>query len=160
MGNSLTVDQMAKIKAFTREQVEEFKRVFTLVDKNNDGNITTTSLGSVMRSLGQTPTDAELLDIINEADTDHDGTIDFPEFLAMMATKSKAVDTEAEIRAAFTVFDRNGDGVISAAELREVMASIGEKLTDAEVEEIVREVDRDGDGGIDFEEFLQVLNRT
>lgn len=67
----------------------------------------------------------------------------------MMATKSKAIDTEAEVRAAFDVFDRNNDGVISAAELREVMASIGEKLSDEELEEIIREVDRDGNGTID-----------
>ena len=46
-------------------------------------------LGTVMRSLGQNPTEAELQDMINEVDADGNGTIDFPEFLMLMARKMK-----------------------------------------------------------------------
>ena len=53
------------------------------------GTITTKELGTVMRSLGQNPTEAELQDMINEVDADGNGTIDFPEFLALMARKMK-----------------------------------------------------------------------
>lgn len=42
-----------------------------------------------MRSLGQNPTEAELQDMINEVDADGNGTIDFPEFLMLMARKMK-----------------------------------------------------------------------
>lgn len=48
------------------------------------------------------------------------GTIDFPEFLTMMARKMKDTDSEEEIREAFRVFDKDGNGFISAAELRSV----------------------------------------
>ena len=54
------------------------------------GTITTKELGTVMRSLGQNPTEAELQDMINEVDADGNGTIDFPEFLNLMARKMKA----------------------------------------------------------------------
>ena len=54
-----------------------------------------------MRSLGQNPTEAELQDMINEVDADGNGTIDFPEFLTMMARKMKDTDSEEEIREAF-----------------------------------------------------------
>ena len=47
------------------------------------------------------------------------------------------------------MFDRDNNGFISAAELRHVMTSIGEKLTDDEVDEMIREADQDGDGRID-----------
>jgi len=103
----------------------------------------------VMRSLGQNPSESELQDMINEVDADNNGTIDFPEFLTMMARKMKDTDSEEEIREAFKVFDRDNNGFISAAELRHVMTSIGEKLTDDEVDEMIREADQDGDGRID-----------
>lgn len=72
----------------------------------------------------------------------------------MMARKMKDTDSEEEIREAFKVFDRDNNGFISAAELRHVMTSIGEKLTDDEVDEMIREADQDGDGRIDCTEHL------
>uniref|UniRef100_A0A6Q2ZDL0 Calmodulin n=1 Tax=Esox lucius TaxID=8010 RepID=A0A6Q2ZDL0_ESOLU len=111
----------------------EFKEAFSLFDKDGDGTITTKELGTVMRSLGQNPTEAELQDMINEVDADGNGTIDFPEFLTMMARKMKDTDSEEEIREAFRVFDKDGNGYISAAELRHVMTNLGEKLTDEEI---------------------------
>jgi hypothetical protein len=50
----------------TEEQIAEFKEAFSLFDKDGDGTITTKELGTVMRSLGQNPTEAELQDMINE----------------------------------------------------------------------------------------------
>ena len=78
-----------------------------------------------MRSLGQNPTEAELQDMINEVDADGNGTIDFPEFLTMMARKMRDTDSEEEIKEAFKVFDKDGNGYISAAELRHVMTNLG-----------------------------------
>jgi len=85
-------------------------------------------------------------------DADGNGTIDFPEFLSLMARKMKDTDTEEELIEAFKVFDRDGNGFISAAELRHVMTNLGEKLTDEEVDEMIREADVDGDGQINYEE--------
>nr|BAW98166.1 luminescent protein GeNL(Ca2+)-60 [synthetic construct] len=141
----------------TEEQIAEFKEAFSLFDKDGDGTITTRELGTVMRSLGQNPTEAELQDMINEVDADGNGTIYFPEFLTMMARKMKDTDSEEEIREAFRVFDKDGNGYISAAELRHVMTNLGVKLTDEEVDEMIREADIDGDGQVNYEEFEQMM---
>lgn len=79
------------------------------------------------------------------------GEIDFEEFLQMMASKIKDQDTEEEIRDAFRVFDKDGNGLISHKELKLVMSRLGEKLTDDEVDEMIREADLDGDGMINYE---------
>ena len=120
---------------------------------DGDGTITTKELGTVMRSLGQNPTEAELQDMINEVDADGNGTIDFPEFLTMMARKMRDTDSEEEIREAFKVFDKDGNGFISAAELRHVMTNLGRfHFKDwGDVANVSRrgEVDRDRGGGDD-----------
>ncbi|KAH9321894.1 hypothetical protein KI387_016533, partial [Taxus chinensis] len=130
----------------SEDQIAEFKEAFGLFDKDGDGSITTKELGTVMRSLGQNPTETELRDMIGEVDADGNGTIDFPEFLNLMARKMKDTDSEEELMEAFKVFDKDQNGFISAAELGHVMANLGEKLTAEEIEEMIREADTDGDG--------------
>uniref|UniRef100_A0A670JT08 Calglandulin n=1 Tax=Podarcis muralis TaxID=64176 RepID=A0A670JT08_PODMU len=75
--------------------LSEFKEAFSLFDKDGDGTITTKELGTVMRSLGQNPTEAELQDMINEltdeevdemireADIDGDGQVNYEAFVCM-----------------------------------------------------------------------------
>jgi len=121
------------------------------------GTITDKELGKVLRSLGQYPTEAELADMINEVDVDGNGSIDFPEFLTMMARKMKDTDSEEEIIEAFKVFDKDGNGFISRAELSHVMTNLGEKLTDEEVDGMIHEADVDGDGCINYEEFVRMM---
>ena len=70
-------------------------------------------LATVMRSLGQNPTEAELQDMINEVDKDGTGLVEFPVFLYMMARKENDETAEDEIREAFKVFD----GVSTLSEL-------------------------------------------
>jgi len=80
-----------------------------------------------------------------------------PEFLTMMARKMKDTDSAEEIKEAFKVFDKDGNGFISAAELRHIMTNLGEKLTDEEVDEMIREADVDGDGQINYDEFVDMM---
>ncbi|KAK7504254.1 hypothetical protein BaRGS_00004558 [Batillaria attramentaria] len=157
MIQAVDTDGDGQTEQLTEEQIAEFKEAFSLFDKDGDGSITTKELGTVMRSLGQNPTEAELQDMINEVDADGNGTIDFPEFLTMMARKMKDTDSEEEIREAFRVFDKDGNGFISASELRHVMTNLGEKLTDEEVDEMIREADEDGDGQVNYDEFVKMM---
>ena len=62
-----------------------------------------------------------------------------------------------EILAAFKVFDKDGNGFISAEELRHVMTDLDQTITDEEVDEMIREADIDGDGQINYEEFAKMM---
>jgi calmodulin len=141
----------------TEDKIAEFKEAFEIFDKNKDGFITVKELGEIMKNLGQTPTEAELTDMINEVDIDGNGNIDFKEFIGLMARKMRDTDTEEELIEAFKVFDRDGNGLISGTELKHVMVSLGEKITDEEVDEMIKEADIDGDGYINYEEFVRMI---
>ena len=67
----------------------------------------------------------------------------------MMTTPMKEVDFEAEMKSAFKVFDHDGSGTISLDELRRVMTSFGELLSEEELDSMIKEVDKNGDGSID-----------
>lgn len=67
----------------------------------------------------------------------------------MMARSVKEGDTEQELRNAFGVFDKDNSGTISASELRQVLASLGENLTDEELDDMLKMADKNGDGTID-----------
>ncbi|XP_022742714.1 calmodulin-like isoform X2 [Durio zibethinus] len=112
------------------EQVAEFQEAFSLFDKDGDGCITMEELAIAIKSLDQNPTEEELQNMINEVDTDGNGTIEFGEFLNLMARKMK---------------------------LRQVMTNIGEKPTDEELKQMIREADLDGDGQVNYEEFVRMM---
>lgn len=65
--------------------LEETREAFMLFDKDNNGTIDTSELGTVMRSLNMNPTDTELKDMINEVDGNGNGSIEFEEFVAMLS---------------------------------------------------------------------------
>ena len=91
-----------------------------------------------MRSMGQNPTEDEVsslellaplskylqvLNLVIEYDVNGDGTIDFDEFLEMMRKQAEQQDNSAELREAFKIFDRDGNGYIDAAELKKVTSA-------------------------------------
>ncbi|KAH7656107.1 Calmodulin and related proteins (EF-Hand superfamily) protein [Dioscorea alata] len=130
----------------TEKQIADFKEAFKLFDLDGDGQITAEELD-------------ELKAIINDVDADLNGTIDFPEFLNLIVHKMEDADSEKEMREAFKIFDKDQNGLISADELRSVMANLGEKLTDEEVNEMIRDadIDGDGDGQVNYEEFVRIM---
>lgn len=138
----------------------EYKEAFSLFDKSGTGVISSRELGNLMKSLGQTPTEAELRDLVNEIDINGDGEIDFGEFVGLMSRQIIDHDTEEELREAFKIFDKNEDGFISPSELRLVMVNLGEKLTDEEIDDMIREADFDNDGVINYEEFVYMITKT
>ncbi|KAK3578512.1 hypothetical protein CHS0354_007765 [Potamilus streckersoni] len=148
-----------KAHDLNEDQVLELKEAFDVFDRDGDGCISAKELGIVMRSLGQNPMESEIQEMVKEVDVDGNGTIDFQEFLDMMSRKLKAVDSEKDIKDAFKVFDKDRNGFITAAELKQGMLELGERLTNEEIDEMILEADTDRDGQISYEDFLQLMNK-
>ena len=119
------------------------------------------------------PTEEELREMIEKVDKNSNGSIDYQEFLRMMTDISKANQQEEEedIEQAFKIFDKvtqvflisvqsppkDGDGLITAEEVRETMTGLGEELSDSELTDMITEADLNGDGYIDFSEFSLLM---
>jgi calmodulin len=137
--------------------------------------ITVQELGNVLRSLGQNPPEADLQVMVKEVDPDGDGTVSLTKFLAIMAHKMRDISPDEEINEAFKVFNKSGNGLISAAELKAVLTNLGtfldlslflsmglftdcrlllhtgEKPTDKDIDDMIQAADTDGDGQISLD---------
>jgi len=152
---------MSDFVELTDEQIEEFREVFEIFDVDKNGSICPKELGIVMRALGQNPSEAELKEMMEDADDNGDGVIEFKEFLGLMTVMVNKVDEdkkEENLLQAFHVFDKDGDGFISCSELKEFFHNIGEMtLTDDDIMEMIRGADMNGDGKLDFQEFKRMM---
>jgi calmodulin len=112
-----------------------------------------------MRALGRNPTEAEVRDHIKTLDPHSTSHITFADFLSLMA-KVPPLDpavAERELLEAFRVFDREGKGSIPTAELRHIVTSLGEKLTEMEADEMMAEADPERSGSVDYVRFIKKM---
>ena len=145
------------VENLTEETINQFHYFFDLFDKDSSGSITTKELGTIMRNLGQNPSEEELKQMIREVDLNGDGTIDFKEFLCLMLKKMDDSDIDDELETAFKAFDLDKDGYITPHELRNGMLNLGEEYSPEEAEEMIKEGDLDNDGRIDYDEFMKII---
>lgn len=134
-----------------------------MFDKDGDGTINVEELSSVMQVLGMNPTKDELSILLDSVDTDRNGVIDLDEFVDVMRThlhhgaEDGAPTAEDELREAFAVFDKDGNGFITAAELKSALLNLGERLEDEELMAMIAAADKDGNGEIDYQEFIAMM---
>ena len=138
------------------EEIQDLRDAFSMIDRDRDGLITARELGEAIAKLGQYASEAELNIMIERVDRSGQGSIDFDTFLEMMVHEGRPADLEKELRIAFDVLDKDSDGFISALELSQVMRSLGEKLTNDEVHDMIQEADKDGDGRVSYKEFMDM----
>lgn len=145
------------------EQLAELREIFRSFDRNNDGSLTQLELGSLLRSLGLKPSPDQLEALIQKADRNSNGLVEFSEFVALVEPDlipAKCPYTEDQLKKIFHMFDRDGSGYITAAELAHSMAKLGHALTAEELTGMIKEADTDGDGCINFQEFVQAITSS
>ncbi|GIL77249.1 hypothetical protein Vretimale_3079 [Volvox reticuliferus] len=139
------------------ERYVEYKEAFNLFDSDGDGYITTKELGTVLRALGKSPTEAEIDAIVREVDPENRGVVDYKEFEKIMRRDIREYNNEQDLKAAWKVFDKAGQGFVSGAELRHVLTCVGEKLSPTEIEELLKEADSEGTGKVMYDDFIRVM---
>ena len=106
---------------------------------------------------GRVMSDTEVEQMFKAVDTDNSGFIDCSEFV-IAASNQTSLTSQEKLHAAFKMFDKDGSGIISADEIREVLCFGGSNaLTVEAVDAIIKQVDENGDGEIQFEEFVTMM---
>lgn len=144
------------VDRITEDQSVEYRDAFALFDKRGDGKIDSDQIGDVLRALNLNPSQAEVLKIVQEIDPKGSKRVTFEEFLPCFISCShkKEQGSMEDFIEGLRVFDKDGNGFINSAELRHVLTSLGEKLTDDEVDLLLQGIE-DGQGQVNYEEFVK-----
>jgi len=151
--------KMPEKPAFTEDQVAEAEEVFMLFDTRGDRMIEVHQVGDVLRALGQNPTESEVKRLVQSTcQKKSEGRVTFDVFLPMMqaVTSKPCSDTVDDFVEGLRHFDKAGDGRISAAELRHLLCSLGEKMSEEEVEQLIHGQE-DSQGNVNYEEFVKMV---
>ncbi|KAF2325504.1 hypothetical protein GH714_029628 [Hevea brasiliensis] len=159
--NSLNIN-MAATAAIRVEQFNQLKEIFARFDMDSDGSLTILELAALLRSLGLKPSGDQIHVLLANMDSNGNGFIEFDELVnAILPDMNEEIFiNQDQLLDVFQLFDRDGNGYISAAELAGSMAKMGQPLTYTELMEMIEEADADGDGVISFNEFTSVMAKS
>ncbi|KAJ8951046.1 hypothetical protein NQ314_007746 [Rhamnusium bicolor] len=145
---------MAETAELSKEQIGLLKNAFDTFDVEKKGSIGTVMIGTILSMLGIQTTDQMLRDIISEVDADGSGELEFEEFITLASRFMVEEDAEAmqqELKEAFRLYDKEGNGYITTSTLKEILKELDDKLTSDELDMMIAEIDSDGSGTVDFD---------
>lgn len=138
----------------TEEQLSEYKEAFSLYDKKGNGTVENAAVGDLLRAVGQNPTNAQVAELVQSLQK----PLTFDAFVDLASKGNfKPQGTVEEFVQGFQVFDKDGNGFISSGELRYVLTSLGEKLSEAEVDELLKNAEVDKNGFVNYESFVKMI---
>lgn len=151
---------------FSTEEIDAFKDAFELFDRTGEGKITWSECSSLARCFGYNPTNAYVQLLLGGGNEDElptkaqmaENSITLDDFLPLLWTISQAPDpgTYEEFFEGLKVFDKDGNGTVNSAELRHVLSALGEKLTNEEID-ILLKGQEDANGNVNYEKFIKTL---
>ncbi|KAI0985657.1 hypothetical protein GJ496_007941 [Pomphorhynchus laevis] len=147
------------VDKFSDEQLEEYRDVFRIFDKDDDGVITIAEMMSLLRSLGQSPRESEVKELFYGSDSQRAFTIDFPEFIYFISKHLEKTDFTREIREAFNAFDVDNDGLLSIDDLQTTVNDNPDHidLKTSDIDLLIKNTNPSEDGKVNFENFRNVI---
>ncbi|KAH1048703.1 hypothetical protein J1N35_039487 [Gossypium stocksii] len=139
----------------SEEEIKGLKVMFTNMDTDKSGTITYEELKTGLARLGSKLSEAEVKQLMEAADVDGNGTIDYIEFISATMNRYR-LDRDELLYKAFQYFDKDNSGYITKDELETAMKEYG-MGDEASIRAVISEVDTDNDGRINYEEFCTMM---
>ena len=142
------------------EQIDSLKKGFEGFDKEGGGSISQTSMQMILKSMGVKVDKDDMEGYVAEVDEEASGKFSFSMFCAVAARFMIEDDVEQmreELKEAFRIYDKDGEGFITNDVLKEILREIDPTLTEGDLDNIIEEVDEDGSGTMDFDEFQEMM---
>uniref|UniRef100_A0A182IXC1 EF-hand domain-containing protein n=2 Tax=Anopheles atroparvus TaxID=41427 RepID=A0A182IXC1_ANOAO len=151
-----TQTRTSKMTNLTEDQLVEFQEAFNLFDNRGDGKIQQQQIGECLRALGQNPTESDVKKFTMQLKPDE--RVSFEVFLPIYQaiSKQRTAETADDFIEGLRHFDKDASGFISSAELRHLLTTLGEKLGDDEVEQLLQNQE-DSQGNVNYEEFVRMV---
>jgi calcium-dependent protein kinase len=143
-------------ESLSEEEIAGLKEMFLMMDSDGSGAISFEELKEGLKKVGSNLMEADIRQLMDAADVDHDGTIDYGEFLAATLNLNK-IEREENLYAAFSYLDKDKSGYLTTDELQQACNDF--HMGDMCVEDLIREVDQDNDGRIDYNEFVTMMRK-
>lgn len=138
------------------------KDIFTLFDKKGQGSISKQLFGDYLRAIGYNPTNQLTEQILSQSNAADQLTLDAISGMIKENETELNATTSAKVEdfiKAFQVFDKENTGKVSVGDIRYMLTSLGERLSDEEVDELLKGVEVDSDGGVDYRKFIEDILR-
>ncbi|KAL1320261.1 hypothetical protein AAHE18_14G043600 [Arachis hypogaea] len=142
-------------ESLSEEEIKGLKAMFANMDTDNSGTITYEELKTGLARIGSSLSEAEVKQLMDAADVDGNGSIDYIEFISATMHRHR-LERDEQLYKAFQYFDKDGSGYITRDELETAMTQHG-MGDEATIKEIISEVDTDNDGRINYEEFCAMM---
>jgi calmodulin len=156
-------DQQQELSASRRSEYEE---AFILFDKDCDGLLNASELPLLLRSLGQSITDAEITNVLQQANLDPRGKFTSFDFINLMERRTSALgsdtfESEQDVRDAFRmVLDSKGTGTVAADDIMNLLQVFGGGLSQQQIWELLGTADKNNTGRINYEEFIKAMTSS
>lgn len=153
---------MVAMEDLDKDQIALLKRAFDAFAQGK-GYIEASMVGAILQMLGHELSPERLEEIIKEVDADGSGELEFEEFVQLAAQflsedeVEDAAAMEAELKEAFRLYDKEGNGYITTDVLREILKELDDKISAEDLDMMIAEIDSDGSGTVDFDEFMEVM---
>ncbi|CAG2166580.1 unnamed protein product [Oppiella nova] len=150
----------ANVKKLDPKDVAKYSEIFEMFDKTKRGSFGVKELKEVMQSYGLNANEQQLYEMVAQIDTNNNGLVTFDQFMAVFTQRMADSEKEEEMREAFKVLDKDGNGFLPIPYLKRLMTEMGDKMTNEEWDQLLETISMTGNEDINYEEMITILMST